>query len=102
MRYAKLIACMSSVTQTFDTVGYAGNGRQALARCISAFEAEEKDAGITEYRRMIGSAPNLATALTDFDLKSLPADMQSKLSSQLLGVMLAMDLLLRGHELELS
>jgi hypothetical protein len=102
MRYQKLIACMSSVTETFDRVGYNGNGRQALGRCISAFEAEKKDAGILEYQQLIGSAPNLTMALTDFDLKSLSADMQSKISSQLLGVMLAMDLLLRGHEQELS
>lgn len=96
MRHQKIIACMKSLAETFDSIGYAGIGRESIARSIRAFEAEENDVGIKEYRQLVGAAPNLASALTDLDQRKLRTEVQSKVSSQLLAVMLSVDLLMNN------
>jgi len=86
---------MKALAGTFDSIGYAGIGRQGLARCIDAFEAGDRDKAVAEYRRIIGLAPNFASALTDLDEHSFyTAD--EKRFLQMLGVMVTMGMLMNG------
>jgi hypothetical protein len=74
MRYQAQIGAMKACIEWFDSIGYSGIGRQGLKRCIVAFEVEDKDRAISEYRRTIGEAPNFASAMTDLDTDSFPVD----------------------------
>ena len=87
---------MKALSNTFDSIGYTGIGRQGLARCIHAFEAGDEDRAIREYRQTIGASPNFASALTDLDTDSFSAELAGKYASQLLGVMMGMSLLMNG------
>src|SRR6266540_4008190 len=62
MRYQDQINSMKACSEMFDSIGYAGRGRQGLARCIAAFEADDRERAIREYRQTIGDAPNFASA----------------------------------------
>ena len=91
---------MKLLAGTFDSIGYVGIGRQALTRCIAAFEAEDKERAITEFRQTVGRAPNFASALTDLDADKLPTEVQGRIFTQMLGVMMGMELLTEGYDKE--
>jgi hypothetical protein len=95
MSYETQIEAMKALAETFDSIGYAGVGRQGLARCIAAFEAADKDKALAEYRRTIGAAPNFASALTDLDERAFYTT-DGKRFSQMLGVMVTMSMLMNG------
>ena len=80
----------------FDSIGYAGRGRQGLSRCIAALEAEDKDAAVREYRQTIGEAANFASAMTDLDEGKLPPEVHGQYFSRVLAVMFGMSLLMNG------
>ena len=67
MPYQDHIMAMKACIEMFDSIGYAGLGRQGLARCVAAFEAGDKGRAIEEFRHTIGDAPNFASAMTDLD-----------------------------------
>jgi hypothetical protein len=94
MSYETQIGWMKALVETFDSIRYAGVGRQGLARCIDAFEAGDKDKALVEYRRTTGAAPNFASALTDLDESFYTTD--EKLFYQMLGVMTSMSMLMNG------
>ena len=97
MRYQDQINSMKACTEMFDSIGYAGTGRQGLARCIAAFEAEDKNTAIREYRRTIGEAPNFASAMTDLDTDKFAPEIHEQYSSRVLGVKFGMTLLMNGN-----
>ncbi len=86
---------MQALAETFDSIGYTGVGRQALARCIAAFKAGDKEKAIAEYRSTIGAAANFASALTDLDERTFYTT-DGKRFSQMLGVMVSMSMLMNG------
>jgi len=87
---------MKACVETFDSIGYSGIGRQGLPRCITAFEAEDKDRAIAEYRKTIGEAPNFASAMTDLDTDEFSSEIHEQYFSPVLGVMFGMTLLMNG------
>lgn len=98
MGYQDHIDCMKALADTFDSIGYAGIGRQGGGRCIAAFEAGDKDRAIMEYRKAIGAAANFGSALTDLETEAFSTEIQGKYLSQMLAVMFGMSLLMKGHE----
>ena len=96
MRYQDQINSMKACSEMFHSIGYAGRGQQGLARCIAAFEADDKERAIMEYRQTIGDAPNFASAMTDLDEDKLPPDIHEQYFSRVLGVMFGMTLLMNG------
>ena len=96
VRYCDQLKTMKACAEIFDSIGYAGHGRQGLARCIAVFEAEDKDGAIMEYRQTIGEAPNFASAMTDLDENKLPPEVHEEYFSRVLGVMFGMTLLMNG------
>jgi hypothetical protein len=96
MRYQDQINSMKACVEMFDSMGYAGRGRQGLARCIAAFEADEEDRAIVEYRRTIGDAPNFASAMTDLDEDTFSPEVHEQYFARVLGVMFGMTLLMNG------
>src|SRR5438094_889712 len=96
MEYQNHIDSMKALAETFDSIGYAGVGRQALARCIAAFEAGDKKRAIREYRKLIGTADNFASALPDLDTASFSTETHSRYFPQMLAVMFGMSLLMEG------
>ncbi len=96
MRYQDQINSMKACSEMFHSIGYAGRGQQGLVRCIAAFEADDKERAIMEYRHTIGDAPNFATAMTDLDEDRLPPDIHEQYFSRVLGVMFGMTLLMNG------
>jgi len=97
MRYQDQINSMKACSEMFDSIGYAGRGRQGLARCIAAFEADDRERAIREYRQTIGDAPNFASAMTDLDTDKLPPEIHEQYFSRVLGVMFGMTLLMNGN-----
>ena len=80
----------------FHSIGYAGRGQQGLARCIAAFEADNKERAIMEYRQAIGDAPNFASAMTDLDTDKFSPEIHEQYFNRVLGVMFSMTLLMNG------
>jgi hypothetical protein len=96
MRYQDQINSMKACSEMFNAIGYAGRGQQGLARCIAAFEADDKERAIMEYRQTIGDAPNFASAMTELDEDKLPPDTHEQYFSRVLAVMFGMTLLMNG------
>ena len=96
MRYEDQVNVMKGCVQMFDSIGYAGTGRQGLARCIAAFEAGDKDREIAEFRLTIGDAPNFASAMTDLDTDKFSPEIHEQYFNRVLGVMFGMTLLMNG------
>ena|SRR5258707_758009 len=96
MRYQDQINSMKACSEMFHSIGYAGRGQQGLARCIAAFEADDKERAIREYRQTIGDAPNLDSAMTDLDEAKLPPEIHQQYFSRVLAVMFGMTLLMNG------
>lgn len=96
MRYHDQIKSMKACAEMFDSIGYAGRGRQGLSRCIIALEVEDKDGAIREYRHTIGKAANFASAMTDLDEGKLSPEVHEQYFSRVLAVMFGMTLLMNG------
>lgn len=97
MHYQDQINTMKACVEMFDSIGYAGTGRQGLARCIAAFEAEDKERAIAEYRQTIGEAANFASAMTDLDTDKFAPEIHEQYFNRVLGVMFGMTLLMNGN-----
>jgi hypothetical protein len=96
MRYQDQINTMKACVEMFDSIGYKGIGRQGLARCIVAFEAEDKGRAIAEYRQTIGEAANFASAMTDLDTDKFAPEKHEQYFNRVLEVMFRMALLMNG------
>ena len=96
MRYQDQVKSMKRCVEMFDAIGYKGTGRLGLARCIDAFEAEDKDRAITEYRQIIGEAPNFASAMTDLDNSKFSSELSEQYFNRVMAVMYGMCLLMGG------
>jgi hypothetical protein len=96
MRYQTQIGAMKACIEWFDSIDYSGIGRQGLERCVFAFEAEDKDRAISEYRRAIGEAPNFASAMTDLDTDSFSVDRAEQYFNRVMAVMGTMCLIMGG------
>lgn len=88
---------MKRCVEMFDSIGYDGIGRQGLARCIGAFEAEDKEKAIKEYCQTIGEAPNFASAMTDLDKRKFSPETREQFFNRVLAVMFGMTLLMNGN-----
>jgi hypothetical protein len=87
---------MKACIEMFDSIGYAGLGRQGLARCVAAFEAGDKGRAIEEFRHTIGDAPNFASAMTDLDTNKLTSEVSENYFNRVMAVMFGMSLLMGG------
>jgi len=96
VRYQTQIGAMKACIEWFDSIAYFGIGRQGLERCIVAFEADDKDRAISEYRRTIGEAPNFASAMIDLDTDSFAVDRAEEYFNRVMGGMGTMCLLMGG------
>jgi len=96
MRYQDQINSMKACSEMFHAIGYDGRGQQGLARCIAAFEADDKKRAIIEYRQTIGDAENFASAMTDLDTDKLSPEIHEQYFNRVLGVMFGMTLLMNG------
>jgi hypothetical protein len=96
MRYQDQVNSMRACTEMFRSIGYAGRGHKGLARCIEAFEADDKERAIMEYRQTIGDAANFASAMTDLDTDKFSPEVHEQHFSHVLGVMFGMTLLMNG------
>ena len=97
MRYQNQITAMRTCIEWFDSVGYAGIGRDGLLCCIAAFEAGDKDRAICEYRRIIGDATNFASAMTDLDTNGLTIEQAEQHFNRMMAVMGTMCMLMGGR-----
>ena len=97
MPYQNQKNAMRTCIEWFDSIGYAGIGRDGLLRCIIAFEAGDKDQAICEYRRTIGDAANFATALSDLDTNGFSNDQLGQHACRVMAVMFGMSLLMGGN-----
>ena len=97
MPYEKQVSWMKALVEMFESIGYVGTPRLGLARCIAAFEANDKKRAIREFRRIVGKADNFACAITDLDEESLSPEIREKYTELLFGVMFGMSLLMGGN-----
>ena len=96
MRYQDQVNSMRACSEMFRSIGYAGRGQQGLARCIEAFEADDEERAIMEYRRTIGDAANFASAMTDLDTDKFSPEIHEQYFNRVLAVMFGMTLLMNG------
>jgi hypothetical protein len=96
MRYQDQVNSMRACSEMFRSIGYAGRGQQRLARCIEAFEADENERAIMEYRQIIGEAANFASAMTDLDTDKFLPEVHEQYFNRVLAVMFGMALLMNG------
>jgi hypothetical protein len=90
------INCMKACVDWFDSIGYAGVGRQGLVRCIAAFQAGDSGEAIAQYRQMIAEAPNFASVLTDLDSDSFTPELYEQYFNHIMTVMFSMSFLMGG------
>jgi hypothetical protein len=87
---------MKACVEWFDSISYAGAGREGLIRCISAFETRGKEAAVAEYRRVIGDHPNFASALTDLNTDKMSPKESELYFNRVMSVMFGMTLIMNG------
>ena len=54
MRYGNQILATRRCIEMFDSLAYTGPARAGLLRCVKAFELNNRERAILEYRAIIG------------------------------------------------